>query len=235
MSEVSFTAARDFVLLEGRLLERRMFATLFQDAPATGVIEALRGYRNEDGGFGHGLEADKLCPASLPIDVELALQAMATVGHADPDLVGGGCDFLASVAAPDGAVPLAFPVIEAHPRAEHWTEWTYAPGLNPTAGLVGLLRKLGCDHPWVERASGFCWRALDTEIPAEAHTLREVLVFLEHAPERERAEALAPLVVARLGDAQWYQSDAYAEGYGLSVLEYAPRPDSRWRPLFDDT
>ena len=37
----------------------------------------------------------------------------------------------------DGAVPLAFPVIEGFPRAAHWAEWTYKPGLNPTAGLGG--------------------------------------------------------------------------------------------------
>ncbi len=77
------SAARDFILRQGRLLDRRLFATCFEGAPAAGVIEALRGYRNGDGGFGHGLEPDKRCPASLPIDVEIALQALATAGTVD--------------------------------------------------------------------------------------------------------------------------------------------------------
>jgi hypothetical protein len=90
-----FAAGRDFILRQGRLVERRLFAACFEGAPAAGVIDALRGYRNDDGGFGHGLEPDKRCPASLPIDVEVALQALAAVGAADLPLVLGACDYLA--------------------------------------------------------------------------------------------------------------------------------------------
>ena len=39
---------------------------LFEDGPAEPVIEALRGYRNPDGGFGHALEPDVRCPSSQP-------------------------------------------------------------------------------------------------------------------------------------------------------------------------
>ena len=74
--DTQFASGREFILREGRLLERRLFATCFEGAPATGVVDVLRGYRNDDGGFGHGLEPDKRCPASLPIDVEAALQAL---------------------------------------------------------------------------------------------------------------------------------------------------------------
>ncbi len=63
--DTHLTAGREFILRQGRLLERRLFATCFEGAPATGVVDVLRGYRNDDGGFGHGLEPDKRCPASL--------------------------------------------------------------------------------------------------------------------------------------------------------------------------
>src|SRR5262245_19917145 len=123
-----FDTGRAFLDREGRLIERRLTAVLFDGADPTGVVDAVRAYRNPDGGFGHGLEPDKRCPASLPIDVESALEILWTSGAADvDDLVRGACDWLASVAASDGAVPLSFPVMEAYPRAEHWSEWTYAP------------------------------------------------------------------------------------------------------------
>jgi hypothetical protein len=48
-------SARQFVLTQGRLLEQRLFDTCFLDEPASGVVDALRGYRNDDGGFGHGM------------------------------------------------------------------------------------------------------------------------------------------------------------------------------------
>jgi hypothetical protein len=233
-----FTAARDFILRQGRLLERRLFATCFEGAPAVGVIDALRGYRNEDGGFGHGLEPDKRCPASLPIDVEVALQALAAAGTVDHALVVSACDYLAKVAtgvSRGGAVPLAFPVIEAYPRAEHWTDWTYEPALNPTAGLVGLLRQLRVAHAWVDEAAAWCWEQLaGAELPADAHAMREVLVFLEHAPERDRAEAIAGNVRDQLATASWFRLDPDEPGYGLSPLSIAPAADSRWRVLFSE-
>jgi hypothetical protein len=231
-----FAAGRDFILRQGRLVERRLFATCFEGAPAAGVIDALRGYRNDDGGFGHGLEPDKRCPASLPIDVETALQALAAAGAADQPLVLGACDYLAGVAAGvkrNGAVPLAFPVIEAYPRAAHWTDWTYEPGLNPTAGLAGLLYRLRADHPWVAEAAGYCWEQLSApELPTDAHALSEVFVFLDHTPERDRADAAVARVREQLAQASLFRADPDDPGYGLSPLAIAPRADSRWRSLF---
>jgi hypothetical protein len=237
--DTNFAAARDYIRREGRLLERRLFATCFEGAPADGVVDALRGYRNDDAGFGHGLEPDKRCPASLPIDVEVALQALVAAGTTSEALVLGACDYLAAVAASagrDGAVPPAFSVIEGYPRAAHWTEWTYEPGLNPTAGLVGLLTQLKVDHPWVTQATAWCWDQLSgPDLPDEVHTLSEVLVFLEHANDSDRAQQTAERVRDHLlAGVGMFQADPDAEGYGLSPLHFAPLASSRWRSLFGE-
>jgi hypothetical protein len=232
----SFTAGDQFLVKQGRLLERRLFATCFRGAPATGVIDALRGYQNDDGGFGHGLEPDKRCPASLPVDVEVAFHAFETAGAIDATMVRRACDFLARTAAEagaGGAVPLAFPVIESFPRAAHWSEWTYEPGINPTAGLVGLLYSLGIEHPWMTQATRYCWDKIEAgEVLDEVHTFSEALVFLEHAPEHERAERCAADLAGRLNEVPGLHLDPDAEGYGLSPLHFAPAPNSRWRELF---
>jgi hypothetical protein len=76
----SWPPAIDSFASNARLLEQRLHAACLLGGPAAGVVDVLRGYRNGDGGFGHGLESDKRCPASLPIDVEVALTAMATAG-----------------------------------------------------------------------------------------------------------------------------------------------------------
>jgi hypothetical protein len=233
-----FAAGERFMLAEARLLEQRLFATCFRGAPATGVADALRGYQNDDGGFGHGLEPDKRCPASLPIDVEVAFRSLVTAGAGERDMLRRACDYLARVAEEadaEGAVPLAFPVIEEYPRAEHWSEWTYEPGLNPTAGLAGLLHRLEFEHPWREAATRYCWQALDSgNLPDEVHALAEVFVFLEHAPERDRAEKHAGAVLERMLAASMFHLDPATPGYGLSPLQVAPAPDARWRTLFTD-
>jgi hypothetical protein len=233
-----FAAGDRFLLNHARLLERRLFATCFLGQPATHVIDALRGYQNDDGGFGHALEPDKRCPASLPIDVEVAFQALATAQTIDPEMVNRACDFLARTAADAGAgggVPPAFPVIEGFPRAAHWTEWTFEPGLNPTAGLVGLLYQLGVDHPWREAGAAYCWGKLDSgELPRDAHTLSETLIFLDQVPDRERADRFAAILAANLADIAMFHIDPHAEGYGLTPLAIAPQADSRWRSLFTE-
>jgi hypothetical protein len=68
----AFAAADRFLLDQARLLERRLFAACFLGQPAAGVVDALRGCQNYDGGFGHALEPDTRCPASLPVYVEAA-------------------------------------------------------------------------------------------------------------------------------------------------------------------
>lgn len=235
-------AARAFIDREGRLVERRLAAVLFDGADASGAIDAIRAFRNPDGGFGHGLEPDKRCPASLPIDVERALDIFLAVtkdgagyeGDFDPDgLVWGACDWLATVAAPDGAVPLAFPVMERYPRAEHWSDWTYTPGLNPTAGLAGRLHQLGVTHPWLDRATEWTWARLDSGFDEDAHSLIEVLEFLAHVPDRGRAEAFGAHVGDWLTQAAWFRADPADPSYGLTPLHLAPSPDSPWRRLFE--
>jgi hypothetical protein len=234
----AFGAGDRFLLNEARLLERRLFATCFLGQPAAGVVDALRGYQNEDGGFGHALEPDTRCPASLPIYVETAFEALAAAGTVDQNLVLRACDFLARAAeqaGAGGAVPLAFPVIESFPRAEHWTDWTYVPGLNPTAGLVGLLYQLGVDHPWRSAGTAYCWQQLESGgLPDDAHALKEVLVFLDHVPDRSRADQHAAALASDLARVPLFHLDPDADGYGLSPLSIAPLASSRWRALFAD-
>ena len=234
----AFAAGDRFLLNDARLLERRLFASCFLGQPATGVVDALRGYQNTDGGFGHALEPDTRCPASLPIYVETAFQALATAGTVDHDMVTRACDFLARTAPPAPAccaVPLAFDVIESFPRAAHWGEWTYQPALNPTAGLTGLLYQLGIDHPWRAAGTAYCWQQLESGgLPGDAHALKETLVFLEHVPDRDRADQHAAALAKNLADVPMINLDPDAAEYGLSPLDLAPVATSRWRALFTD-
>jgi hypothetical protein len=233
-----FAAGDRFLLNQARLLDRRLFATVFLGQPGIHVIDALRGYQNDDGGFGHAIEPDVRCPASLPIDVETAFLAIVTAGTTDEIMITRACDFLAATAkrvGAAGAVPPAFEVIEQFPRAAHWSEWTYKPALNPTAGLAGLLYRLGFDHPWRAEATEYCWDQLAVDgTVGDAHTLSEVLIFLAHVPDRDRADRQARKIAAGFDDIAMLHLDPDAQGYGLTPLQLAPEPGSRWRSLFSD-
>lgn len=236
MNDDVLGSGRLFLDREGRLIERRIAAFLFDGEPSSGVIDAVRAYRNDDGGFGHGLEPDKRCPASLPLDVECALDHLwvGAAGSAADELILRACDWLASVASPDGAVPLAFPVIERYPHAVHWSDWAYAPALNPTAGLAGRLHRVGVEHPWLTRATEWTWTKIESGVDRDAHALAEVLIFLENAPDRSRAEKVARDVPGWLATATMFHADPNSDEYGLTPLHLAPEPGSPWRSVFDD-
>jgi len=224
-----FTAGRDFVRRDARLVESRLFATVFEDADAHGVVDALRGYQNADGGFGHGLEPDKRCPDSLPLDVEVAFDTLLAADARDDVMIRRAVDWLALTANSDGAVPLCGPAVEGYPRAEHISEWTYQPGLNPTAGLVGRLYALGFDHPWRDKAGAWCAAELAKGFPEDAHGMHESLEFLEHTDgvDLDRVRDWLPKL-------QWFRADAADPSYGVTPLHFAPTPDSFWRPLFTE-
>jgi hypothetical protein len=61
-------SAQTFILSNARLLERHLFAYLFQGGDRQKALTALLAYQNEDGGFGNALEPDKRTKTSQPID-----------------------------------------------------------------------------------------------------------------------------------------------------------------------
>ena len=208
---------------------------LFEGAPASGVVAALAGYRNPDGGFGHGLEPDKRAPASQPLDVEVAFEYLVAARADAPDLVRGACDWLETVADASGAVPAAFSTIAGYPRAEHWQADDYEPGLNPTAAIAAHVHALGLHHPWIDRATDTgLGHAEAGHLPAEAHDLLCLTKLLAAAPDRARAERLLPAVAAALPTAAFMKFSPTDESYGLTPLDFAPSPTSVTRSWFSD-
>lgn len=227
-------SAREFVFAAGRVLDRRLLAVLFDGAPPSGVVAALVGYRNPDGGFGHGLEPDKRAPASQPLDVELAFDYLVAAGADAPDLVRDACDWLETVATAAGVVPTAFSTIAGYPRAAHWQADEYEPGVNPTAAIAAHVHALGLHHPWVDRATDTCLRDAEAGLPAEAHDLLCLTKLLATAPDRARAERLLPAVAAALPTAAFMKFSPSDASYGLTPLDFAPSPTSVTRSWFGD-
>jgi hypothetical protein len=230
---VDLDAAADFMLREARLLDRRRFAHRFAGGDADAVVAALLPYRNDDGGFGNALEPDIRGASSQPVPVEHALRTLDEVDRFDAEVVGRACDWLASASTTDGGVPFVLPTVEDGPHAPWW-ESDGTASLNPTAGILGLLHKRGFDHPWIEVATEYCGRALVTDLPEVGpDDAVNILVLLEHAPDREQAEAAFATLGARIVG-ELAALDPAAPGYVKSPLDYAPRPDSIGRRLFDD-
>ncbi|WP_421933905.1 hypothetical protein [Phenylobacterium sp.] len=224
--------ARDFLLRNGRLLERRLFEHHFEGASVEPVVRALVAYQGRDGGFGSALEPDKRDPASQPVDVQIAFEILDEVDAFDPLIAARACDWLASVATAEGGVPFALPSVNAAPHAVWWAvEGAQPPAdINPTAALVGLLRKHGIDHPWIAKGEAFCWSVIDGAQTDKFHDLMPIIGFLEHTPDRPRAEVALAALAARIPGL--VELDVDAVGYVKKPLDWAPSPASFCHRLF---
>src|SRR3954454_24576207 len=98
-------AAEPFIWSATRLLDRHRYTLLFAGGSAEPVLDALRGYRNADGGFGHALEPDLRCPASQPAPTLHALGVLNEAGAADSEMARGARAWLVSLAGEDGGIP----------------------------------------------------------------------------------------------------------------------------------
>ncbi|HEU4542128.1 MAG TPA: hypothetical protein VFR23_13455 [Jiangellaceae bacterium] len=237
VTATALDAAERYLLLNARLIDRRRFDYHFRRGPAASVRAALAAYANTDGGFGNALEPDLRGFASQPQPVEVAFHVLDETTSAgepfDGPLVRAACDYLMSISASDGGVPFVLPSVRDTPAAPWWQTPDDPPGnLNPTAALVGLLHKHSVDHPFVEQATAFCWPRIEALTETTPYETYPVLTFLDHVPDRERAEAaferLAPLVKPHV------TLDPEAPGEAHFPLDYAPRPDGFGRRMFDD-
>lgn len=234
-TSIDLPAAERFIYDDARLLERHRLAALFGHAPAGRVLDALRPYRNDDGGWGHALEPDLRGPDSQVSGALSALEVLAEVGAtADPAvtwLVAETADWLAAVALPDGRVPHVLPTAANYPAAP-WMQ----PNVNGflTYAIVARLWELGAQHPWLDAATAWCWHQLDGDSPVGGYTVLFALNFLDAVPEPARAAT----AVERLRPALRQDGTIAVEGgqddEQLTPLQLSARPGAPSRALFEE-
>jgi hypothetical protein len=234
LTREAFAEAERYMVLNARLIDRRRFEHLFRGGPVEPVLDALRGYRNPDGGFGSAIEPDLRGGGSQPQGVEAAFWILDELDAFDDPSVPAACDWLEAHTTEDGGVPWVLPSVLETERGPWWRpEGDPAPAsLNPTAPIAGLLLAHGVEHPWLKRAVEFCWDRIATASDLGAYDAMCILGFLERVPDRARAES----EFERLGDVllATVALDPDAPGHVHSPLDVAPRPDALARRLFRD-
>ena len=140
----TYENARAFMYRCARPLELALWQYHFEGGTAENVLRALAFYQNEDGGFGHALEADNWNPNSSPLTTQTATDILYAVdAPADHPIVQGVLRYLDSGADFDAEHrqwPGSVPSNNDHPRATWWTwDGKDAFQYNPTAGLAAFI------------------------------------------------------------------------------------------------
>jgi hypothetical protein len=235
MNTPDFNAAAAFIAANARVLDRRRFQRLFGDGAAGPVRDAVAAYRNDDGGFGHGLEPDCRAPGSQPAAVEMALRVMDEADAWDDALVHGACDWLASAAPAEGGAAFVEPTLAGWPHAPWWVpEEGHPASLIATGMITGTLYARGVSHPWIDRATQVMWTRISKLTEPGGYEMFGVLAFLQHVPDRDRALEVFGQVGPLIIDRKLVALDPEASGETHGPLDFAPEPGSLARSLFDD-
>ncbi len=229
---VDVDAAERFVLANARLLDRHRLAVLLHGAPVAPVLDALRAYRNRDGGFGHALEPDVRAPESEPASTLHAFEVLAGVGAVDDPMADDAAAWIATIADPDGGVPFVLPTAAASPHAP----WMVPSdgGSHLTFALSGALWEAGSSEPWLRRATDWCWAKLQRPDELSAYWVKFSLDFLDKVPDGARTSAAIEGLRPRLAADGSVPVPGGTEDERLTPLTLSERPGGRSRALFSD-
>ena len=240
---VNLDAASDFMATHARLLDRRRFDVVAHGAPPDGVLAALSAHRNPDGGYGWGLEPDLRATESQPGPALHAFEVLEDIAPATSPQAVELCDWLASVALPDGGLPFALPVGSDAGCAPFWANADpTVSSLQITSVVTSIAQRVAAHdpavaaHAWLTDATDYCLKAIAAKGDEDWFAIEFAFaVQLLDAVHDQRPEA--PELLARLGER--IPADGMVpvtggiEGESMRPLDFAPLPDRPARKLFD--
>ena len=139
----TYEKARRFIYRNARPLDIARWQYHFENGARQAVLHTLSFYQNEDGGFGHALEADAWSPHSTPIQTWTATEILREIDFTDGThpILQGILRYLASGQDFDGS--LWYNEVTSgneYPHAPWWhARADRADSYNPTACLAGFI------------------------------------------------------------------------------------------------
>ncbi|ASA21639.1 hypothetical protein [Paenibacillus donghaensis] len=142
-----YEVIRRWIYHNARPLDLARWKFHFENGGISPVLESLTAYQNEDGGFGHALEADAWNPNSTPIQTATAVERLLELEFEDAEhsIVQGILKYLDSgVDMEDRTWNNVVASNNDYPHAPWWhtsSDSTARSFYNPTAILAGFILK----------------------------------------------------------------------------------------------
>ena len=200
-----FENARTFMYRNARPLDLARFQYHFENGSQGSVLRALSFYQNDDGGFGHAIEADCWNPNSIPLHANGAGSILHEIGCEDAGhpVVQKLIGWYESGACFNGHTwAVTVPSNNIHPHAPWWhTESVSAchTDYNGTAQIAGFLihyaERNSSAFALGVRVANEAFAALDPDSLLDSHTCA---CYLRMTEQIERAGAQEVLPYAEL-------------------------------------
>lgn len=228
MDRSVYEKARKWICLNARPIDRARFQYHFENGSREAVLAALSEHQNEDGGFGHALEADSFNPHSSPIQTWAATEILRELDfEEDHPIIRGILRYLDSGKDFNGSCWLnTVPTNNDYPRAPWWTyssdsfaRITY----NPTAALAGFaLRFASKDRDLYKKCLVIAKEAIqflkETGQCDEMHVLACYVRLTEYGRKAGLAEELSldeveELLVRKIHRVMTWDKDTWRNAY----------------------
>jgi hypothetical protein len=176
---------RNWIYRNARPLDLTRWQYHFENGSREAVLVALSEYQNEDGGFGHALEADSWNPNSSPIQTYAAIEILKEIdftqkGH---PMIQGILKYLDSGADFSGGIWLnTVTSNNDYPHAPWWhtqSVSTSHDNYNPTAGLIGfVLYFADCSSELYQKCLQIATKAINYLLQAEQMDMHTIMCFI---------------------------------------------------------
>ncbi|MBN2795684.1 MAG: hypothetical protein JXR88_09775 [Clostridia bacterium] len=165
-----------------RALEIALFKYELDRNPKNEIVECLKAYQNEDGGFGHGLEPDCMNPMSSPIQTWSATQIILSLKLEKHPMIESILTYLEHTKDfKDNRYANTIESNNDYPHAPWWhfSEDCYK-GWNPTVSLVGFILRYGDSKTqFYKKMTQIAKEAVDEVIKNGSQEMHELSCFLE--------------------------------------------------------
>lgn len=145
LSLKDYMEIRSWMYRNARPIELAIWQYYFENGSKEAVLSDLSFYQNEDGGFGHALEADSWNPNSSPYTTLRAINILQGINFTDKQhpIMQGIFKFLESYAyCTENGWNFNIPTNDDHAHAPWWTyniEANEFEGIGVTAGIVSFI------------------------------------------------------------------------------------------------
>ncbi|MFS0690702.1 hypothetical protein AB1K89_15815 [Sporosarcina sp. 179-K 8C2 HS] len=195
LSTEQYLQATDFLKSKARPLEKALFEFEFEDGSREQVLEVLKVYQNEDGGFGNGLEPDFRCEASSALATTIGLQHLIRIGADESEpMVQKAIQYAIDTFDEEKMGWEIVPEeVETAPRAIWWNYGGDWPWGNPSAEMTGLLLhyKGLVPEEFLEKLTAHAVAYINEEATNDFHELQCLVKLMKELPAEEAEKIVA--------------------------------------------
>lgn len=236
LTTTQFQTISTFIQKNARPLDQALYSFYFQDGSRENVLDALRSYQNNDGGFGHGLEPDIRIPSSSAIATTVAIQYMEKLGtQPDNKMLMSATEYLVkSFSEKEQKWKPVPPNVNDYPHAPWWhvdqktgncmidDAWD-----NPTVEILGYLHHYPNSLP-KDMLQHLTQKAIDRLLSDESiseHSLYCYLRLYSHLEENVQ-NRIHPRLSERILETVNKNPEDWATKYVPMPLNFVKSPDS---------